>query len=143
VEYSFSLEIAMNYACVLEFCCVFSLATLLGCSIPEMKGDAEAKSSGQEKTDVKPITIKIKSLKFDPKTVEIHVGDSVEWGNESRTKHTATSDDEGKSFDTEEIEPGKSSKAIKFEKEGEFKYHCKVHGKSMSGTIVVKPVEKK
>jgi nitroreductase len=41
------------------------------------------------------------------------------------------------------VEPGKSSQAIKFTKEGEFKYHCKVHGKTMSGTIVVKAVEKK
>ena len=54
------------------------------------------------------------------------------------TKHTATSDDDGKTFDTGEIEPGKSSKPVKFEKEGEFKYHCKVHGKTMSGTIIVK-----
>ena len=52
-------------------------------------------------------------------------------------------DDDGKTFDTGEVEPEKSSKPVKFEKEGEFKYHCKVHGKTMSGTIVVKAVEKK
>ena len=51
---------------------------------------------------------------------------------------SATSDDDGKTFDTGDIEPGKSSKAVKFEKPGEFKYHCKVHGKTMSGTVVVK-----
>jgi plastocyanin len=27
---------------------------------------------------------------------------------------------------------------VKFEREGEFRYYCKVHGKTMSGTIVVK-----
>ena len=57
---------------------------------------------------------------------------------QARTKHSATSDDDGKTFDTGDIEPGKSSKAVEFEKPGEFKYHCKVHGKTMSGTIVVK-----
>jgi plastocyanin len=34
--------------------------------------------------------------------------------------------------------PDESSKSLKFDKEGEFAYHCKIHGKSMSGTIVVK-----
>jgi plastocyanin len=90
------------------------------------------------KPEAKPITITMKSLGYDPRKLEIHVGDSVVWTNEARTKHTATSDDEGKTFDTDEIEPGKSSKPVKFETEGEFKYHCKVHGKTMSGTIVVK-----
>ena len=95
-----------------------------------------------KKPDAKPVTVTMKSLSYDPKKVEVRAGDSVVWKNESRTKHTATSDDDGKTFDTEEIEPGKSSKPVKFEKEGEFKYHCKVHGKSMSGTIVVKAVQK-
>ena len=98
--------------------------------------------NGGSKSETKTITVTMKSLSYDPKKLEVHVGDSVVWTNESRTKHTATSDDDGKTFDTGEIEPGKSSKPVKFEKEGEFKYHCKVHGKTMSGTIVVKAVEK-
>ena len=28
---------------------------------------------------------------------------------------------------------------LKFEKEGEFKYHCDIYGKSMNGEAVVKP----
>jgi plastocyanin len=91
-----------------------------------------------KKAEAKPTTVTIKSLSYDPKKLEIHLGDTVEWTNTARTKHTATSDDEGKTFDTGEIEPGKTSKFVKFEKEGEFKYHCKVHGKTMSGTIAVK-----
>ena len=102
-----------------------------------------AKKSDDKKAEPKPVTVTIKSLSYDPKKLEIHVGDSVVWTNESKTAHTATSDDDGKTFDTGEVEPGKSSKPVKFEKDGEFKYHCKVHGKTMSGTIVVKPAEKK
>ena len=79
-----------------------------------------------------------KSLKFDPKKVEITEGESVVWVNEARTAHTATSDDDGKTFDTKEFKPGETTKPVKFEKAGEFKYHCKVHGKTMSGTVVVK-----
>jgi plastocyanin len=46
-------------------------------------------------------------------------------------------DDDGKAFDIGEIKPNESSRPVKFDKKGEFKYHCKIHG--MSGTIVVKP----
>ena len=53
-----------------------------------------------------PITVKMKSLSYEPKAVEVHVGDSVVWSNEARTPHTATSDDEGKTFDTDEDQAG-------------------------------------
>jgi plastocyanin len=28
---------------------------------------------------------------------------------------------------------------VRFDKEGEFLYRCKIHGKTMSGMVVVKP----
>ena len=120
----------MKHMWVFSIFCALSLAGSFFCSADEQKGDG--------KSEVNTITVTMKSLSYDPKKLEIHVGDSVVWTNESRTKHTVVSDDEGKTFDTGEVEPGKSSKPVKFEKEGEFKYHCKVHGKTMSGTIVVK-----
>ncbi len=113
--------------------CVLILAASLAWSAGEKDGD---KNPG-----IKSITVKMKSLSYDPGKLEIHVGDSVVWSNEARTTHTATSDDEGKTFDTDEIKPEESSKPVKFEKEGEFKYHCKIHGKTMSGTVVVKPLQ--
>ena len=85
------------------------------------------------------VNVKMKSLSYDPKELVIHVGDSVTWSNAAFSKHTATSDDDGRTFDTGEIQPDAMSGPVKFEKEGGFKYHCKIHGKSMSGTIVVKP----
>src|SRR5262249_14142782 len=126
----------INMKCVYLFpvACALSLAGLVTCSADEKSND--------KKSEAKPITVTMKSLSYDPKKLEIHVGDSVVWTNKARTAHTATSDDEGKTFDTDAIEPGKSSKPVKFTKEGEFKYHCKVHGKAMRGTIVVKAAEK-
>ena len=85
------------------------------------------------------IAVKMKSLSYEPKNIEIHVGDSVAWTNNAFSKHTAVSDDDGKTFDTGEIDPDQTSRLVKFEKAGDFKYHCTIHGKSMSGTIVVKP----
>jgi plastocyanin len=127
-------EMIMKHLWLFPTFCALGLAGSFLCSAGEQLAD--------RKSEVKPITVTMKSLGYDPKRLEVHVGDSVVWTNESLTKHTAVSDDEGKTFDTGEVEPGKSSKPVKLEKEGEFKYHCKVHGKSMSGTLVVKAVQK-
>ena len=88
--------------------------------------------------EAKPISVTMKSLSYDPKTVEIHVGDTVAWTNSSLTKHTATSDDDGKTFNSGEVKPGETSTSVKFGKAGEFKYHCQIHGRAMHGTITVK-----
>ncbi len=81
-------------------------------------------------------TVKMKSLSYDPKVVNIKVGDSVEWVNESYTEHSASADDK-KTFDTGMVEPKKKSKKIKFTHGGSFTFHCSVHGPTMNGTIVV------
>ncbi len=125
----------MNRYCLFPVAGVLILAVSLAWSADGNDRDKNA--------EARMITVKMKSLSYDPRKLEIHVGDSVVWTNEARTTHTATSDDEGKTFDTGEIEPDKSSNPIKFEKEGEVKYHCKVHGKTMSGTIIVEAVEKR
>jgi plastocyanin len=88
--------------------------------------------------EAKPITVTMKSLSYEPKTVEIHIGDTIAWTNASLTKHTATSDDDGKNFNSGEIKSGETSTSIKFDKAGEFKYHCQIHGRAMHGTITVK-----
>jgi plastocyanin len=104
-------------------------------------GRADEKAD-DKKTDAKTHTVTMKSLGYDPRNLEIRVGDSVVWMNKARTAHTATSEDDGKTFDIGPVDQDTTSKPVKFEKEGEFKYHCKVHGKVMSGTIVVKAAEK-
>jgi plastocyanin len=86
-----------------------------------------------------PISVEMKSISYDPKSVEVPVGGSIVWTNKAFTNHTATSEDDGKTFDTGEIKPNESSSPVKFDKEGEFTYHCKIHGKTMSGLVVVKP----
>ena len=114
--------------------CVLTVTALLTCTADDKNGD--------ERTQPKSVTVTMKSLSYEPKKLEIRVGDAVVWTNKAFAAHTATSDDDGKTFDTRNVESGESSKPVKFEKEGEFKYHCVVHGKTMSGTIVVKAAEK-
>jgi plastocyanin len=98
--------------------------------------------NGDKKMQPMTVAVTMKSLSYDPKKLAIRVGDSVVWNNKAFAAHTATSDDDGKTFDTGNVEPGTSSSPVKFNKAGEFKYHCLVHGKTMSGTIVVKAAEK-
>ncbi len=88
------------------------------------------------------IVVKMKSISYDPKQVEITQGQKVTWENVAYTDHSATSDDSGKAFDTGMIAPNKSSKAIPFENPGTFPYHCKIHGMTMSGVVVVKAAQK-
>ena len=88
--------------------------------------------------DAKPISVTMKSISYEPKTLEIRVGDTVAWTNGSLTKHTASSDDDGKTFNSGEVKPDETSSPVIFDKAGEFRYHCQIHGRSMHGTIVVK-----
>jgi len=80
--------------------------------------------------------ITMKSLSYDPKVINVKAGDSVEWMNKSYTEHSATADD-GKEFDTGYVAPQKTSKKIVFAKAGTYMYHCSMHGKTMSGEIIV------
>ena len=111
-----------------------SLAFIFAVSVAWSAEENETKQS-----DAKPISVEMKSISYDPKSVEVPVGGSIVWTNKAFTNHTATSEDDGKTFDTGEIKPNESSSPVKFDKEGEFQYHCKIHGKTMSGTVVVKP----
>ncbi len=114
---------------------VVSLAFILAVSVA---WSAEEKD-GTKQSEPKPTSVEMKSISYDPKSVEVPVGGLIVWTNKAFTNHTATSEDDGKTFDTGEIKPGESSSPVKFDKEGEFQYHCKIHGKTMSGTVVVKP----
>src|SRR5262245_5691853 len=98
-----------------------------------------AEESDGTESDAKQTTVEMKSISYSPKSVEVPVGGSIVWTNKAFSNHTATSEDDGKAFDTGEIKPGGSSSPVKFDKEGTFNYHCTIHGKTMSGTVVVKP----
>lgn len=85
-------------------------------------------------------TVTMKSISYDPKVLNIKVGDSVEWANKAYTEHSATSYEDEKpssKFDTGMVKPQEISKKIDFKVAGSFSYHCLVHGKTMTGKINV------
>lgn len=87
---------------------------------------------------LKDAEIKMKSLSYDPKQIDIVQGQSVVWKNTAFTDHSASSEDVPVLFDTGMISPGKSSRPIVFNKLGTFKFHCALHGETMTGSITVK-----
>jgi plastocyanin len=111
---------------------VLSVVTL--CCLANAKDSKDARDAGENGAAVTR-TVIMKSISYAPKELEVKVGDSVQWQNKSYTEHSSTQN-EGL-FDTELIAPGKFSKKVKFDKVGTYKYHCSMHGKSMSGKITV------
>ena len=73
--------------------------------------------------------------KFDPATVSVNVGQTVEWdfADNSGTPHTVTADDG--SFDSCSQTSGFKF-VVTFSKAGDVKYHCTLHAQ-MLGTVKV------
>jgi mono/diheme cytochrome c family protein/plastocyanin len=98
---------------------------------------ADANVSGGESTMAaqpgvaRVVQVALRNMKFAPLTVEVNVGDTVEWKNDVITPHTATS----AGFDSGSIDPDKSWRRT-FTEAGQFPYACTFHPE-MKGVIVV------
>jgi len=85
-------------------------------------------------------TVSVKDNMFDPKTITVNVGDTVNWQYAGQNEHTVQADNG--SFNSGDLKTGeKTSFSFTFTKAGTFPYYCKYHGgpggKGMSGTVVV------
>ncbi len=74
-----------------------------------------------------------KSYRFDPKTIEIHAGQTVTWTNNDNFTHTVHVD----GMDDHKVDRGKSV-SITFAKAGTYHYVCTLHSKDMHGTVIVR-----
>lgn len=74
-----------------------------------------------------------KSYRFDPKTIEIKVGQSVTWTNEDNFTHTVQVDGQ----EDHQVEQGESI-ALTFDTPGTYHYTCTLHSKDMDGEVIVK-----
>jgi plastocyanin len=79
-------------------------------------------------------TVAIDSLRFQPESLTVKVGDSVVWVNQDPFPHTVTSTAAG--VDSHTIDPGKSW-TYTATKPGDFPYTCTFHP-MMSGRLLVK-----
>jgi len=78
------------------------------------------------------VQVAIHGMKFAPASIEVRVGDTVEWKNDDITPHTVTS----AAFDSGSIDPDKSWRRT-FTEAGQFSYACTFHPE-MKGSITVK-----
>ena len=74
-----------------------------------------------------------KSYRFDPKVIEIDVGDTVTWTNDDNFTHTVEVDGQ----EDHEVGQGESV-SIKFDRPGTYRYVCTLHSKDMDGEVIVK-----
>jgi plastocyanin len=82
--------------------------------------------------------VSIKDFEFQPISLTIKAGTTVNWKNDGSTSHTVTADNG--SFESPTLGAG-AAFSRKFTKPGTYRYHCAFHGgkggEGMSGTIVV------
>lgn len=91
-------------------------------------------TSGTGTTVVKVVPDPNTVGKFDPTTVSVTAGQSVEWDfTDSSSPHTVTADDN--SFDSCSQNSGFKF-VVTFSKAGDVKYHCTLHAQ-MLGTVKV------
>jgi LPXTG-motif cell wall-anchored protein len=84
---------------------------------------------------------------FSPKTITVHVGDTVTWSDNGHNPHSVTAD--SGAFDSSPSCPSDVSTCLHFgstyshtfSTAGTFAYHCKIHGGAggigMSGVVLV------
>jgi plastocyanin len=79
----------------------------------------------------------LKQKAFEPESIKVRVGDSVEFRNADPFDHTVLSQSAAKAFDFDPLPPGQSRK-VTFDKAGKVEVDCGVHS-SMHLTIQVDP----
>ena len=79
------------------------------------------------------VQVAIADFEFRPPTVNIQVGDTVNWTNNGRAQHTVTG--ENGAFDSGRLNAGQSFSQT-FNTPGNFPYHCAIHP-NMRGVVMV------
>lgn len=110
-----------------------ALALLAAVGFPPHAG--AGRSTDAKSVSSKAVTIVIRDFKFEPATVTVHVGDTVEWKNADFVPHTATDDSHQPVFDSDKIEIGGTWHYVA-QKKGTYDYICTLHP-NMTGRLVV------
>jgi len=85
----------------------------------------------------KTVTVVIRDFKFEPATLTLDAGDTVEWKNDDIVPHTATADGGGQKpeFDSGTIHTGAAWRSVTRNK-GRYNYTCTLHP-NMEGKLIV------
>jgi len=91
--------------------------------------------ANSQSASTKTVTVVIRGFKFDPGTVTVNQGDTVEWKNEDIVPHTATEDVAKPAFDSGTIQVGAMWRYVARNK-GTHNYTCTLHP-NMEGKLIV------
>jgi len=102
------------------------------------RSDASARQpANPESAAPKVVAVVIREFKFEPETLTVNEGDTVEWRNDDAVPHTATADGEVENpvFDSGNIQTGAAWRYIA-QKKGTYNYICTLHP-NMKGKLIV------
>ena len=94
---------------------------------------AEGTDGGGDAAATEAASVEIAEFAYDPVSVKVSAGGTIEWTNSDSAPHTATAEDD--SFDTGSLDKGDSAK-VTFDEPGTFKYICTFHP-FMNATVEV------
>ena len=80
--------------------------------------------------------VHVKNFAFNPDSVTVLVGETIEWDNQDVASHTVSADDN--SFDSGNLGTGATYDHT-FADAGTFPYHCDIHPSMVAKVIVVDP----
>ena len=112
-----------------------ALALIAAAGFPPPASAGRPANSGS--APPKAVTVVIREFKFEPATVTVHAGDTVEWKNDDIVPHTATADGEAQkaAFDSGTIRTGATWRYVARNK-GTYNYICTLHP-NMKGELIV------
>jgi plastocyanin len=102
-----------------------TLAVGLGMSALVACGGGESTPTASG-SSCRTVVVSIGAFTFDPVPVNVHPCDSVVWKNTHNQAHTSTGSG-ATSWNTGNIQPGTTSKAVPFRHAGTFAYVCALH----------------
>ena len=77
--------------------------------------------------------VSIENMQFNPGSIDVKAGDTVQWTNNMSVLHSVTADDY--SFDSGRLSEGQTFSRV-FDTAGSVEYHCEVHVQ-ITGTVTV------
>jgi len=112
-----------------------ALALIAAAGFPSLASAGRSADPGS--APQKMVTVAIRAFKFEPATVTVNVGDTVEWKNDDIVPHTATADSKAQKpvFDSGTIDTGAAWRYVA-RKKGTYNYSCTLHP-NMKGKLIV------
>lgn len=114
--------------------------SMIGCSSSASGPGDDGNGNGNGGGEPAPNEVQMASQSFTPSSIEVEVGTTVTWVNESSVVHTVTSGTNGEhdgEFDSGNVGPGEEY-SYQFDEVGEYPYYCIPHvNNGMTGTVTV------